>query len=130
MPQSNEAGEWRYETVHRMDRRCQGWDYTARCIYEITIELENRASRSLGRLLVRVSRPSSPAGASPWLPVEQLRGKSAAALQPDDIEARVERTPLGEAIYAHFWRMADFTPKFRFRGGFSPISARRSQAAD
>ena len=59
-PRLNEAGEWRYETVHRMDRRCQVWDYTARCIYEITIELENRASRSLGQLLVRAASPSSP----------------------------------------------------------------------
>ena len=112
-PQLNEAGEWRYATVHRMDRRCQGWDYTVRCIYEITIELENRASRSLGQLLVRAARPSSPSGASPWQPVEALRGESAAALQPDDVEARVARSPLGEAIYAHFWRMADFTPELK-----------------
>ena len=112
-PRLNEAGEWRYETVHRMDRRCQGWDYTARCIYEITIELENRASRSLGQLLVRAASPSSPSGASPWQPVAALCGETAAALQPDDIEARVERSPLGEAIYAHFWRIADFTPELK-----------------
>ena len=112
-PWLNEAGEWRYETVHRMDRRCPGWDYTARCIYEITIELENRASRSLGRLLVRAARPSSSTGASPWLPVAALRGAAAAALKPDDVEARVERSPLGEAIYAHFWRIADFTPELK-----------------
>ena len=99
-PRLNEAGEWRYATVHRMDRRCQGWDYTVRCIYEITIELENRASRSLGQLLVRAARPSSPSGASPWQPVEALRGESAAALQPDDAEARVARSPLGDLARA------------------------------
>ena len=35
----DENGAWRRETVHRMTRRCLGWDYGQRAIYEITVEL-------------------------------------------------------------------------------------------
>ena len=90
-----------------MDRRCLGWDYTARCIYEITIELENRALRLLGELQVRAR------GTDRWLAPGELDVGGAAALQPGDIEARVARSPLGEAVYAHFKRLGEFTPELR-----------------
>ena len=100
-------GEWRCETVHRMGRRCSGWDYSGRCIYEITLELANRVTRALGRLEVRVAG----AGRGDWVDVDALRGVG--GLVPESVEARVARTPLGEAILAHFLRMGDFTPEIR-----------------
>lgn len=33
----NDAGEWRYETLHHMGRRCRGWDYRDPAIYVITL---------------------------------------------------------------------------------------------
>ena len=101
------SGEWRCETVHRMGRRCSGWDYSGRCIYEITLELANRVTRALGRLEVRVAG----AGRGDWVDVDALRGVG--GLVPESVEARVARTPLGEAILAHFLRMGDFTPEIR-----------------
>ena len=46
----NDSGEWRCETVHHMGRRCKNWDYTARCIYEITVVLKDRRRNWLGEL--------------------------------------------------------------------------------
>ena len=113
-PKLNAEGAWRCETVHRMDRRCQGWDYRARCIYEITIELENRSQRLLGRLLVRSCGDTScSTGVSPWLPVESVRAEAVERWQPGDIEARVERSPLGEAVFAHFRRLGEFTNELK-----------------
>ena len=102
----NENGEWRYETVHHMGRRCIGWNYKGRCIYEITIVLANRASQALGRLLVR-QRGS---GEEPWLSVDEFRVKD---IEADQVEARVEKTALGEAVWRHFRRMGEFTPEIR-----------------
>ena len=101
------GGEWRCETVHRMGRRCNGWDYSGRCIYEITLELADRATRALGRLEVRVAD----AGRGAWGDVDARRGVG--GLTPESVEARVARTPLGEAILTHFLRMGEFTPEIR-----------------
>ena len=49
-PSLTEIGEWRYETVHHMGRRCWNWDYTERCIYEITVVLKDRRKGWLGCL--------------------------------------------------------------------------------
>ena len=49
-PSLNDSGEWRCETVHHMGRRCKNWDYTARCIYEITVVLKDRRRNWLGEL--------------------------------------------------------------------------------
>lgn len=46
-------GALRRETVHSMLRRLPGWNYRQRAIYQITITLADRASRSLGRLAVK-----------------------------------------------------------------------------
>ena len=101
------GGEWRCETVHRMGRRCNGWDYSGRCIYEITLELADRATRALGRLEVRVAG----AEGGDWVDVDALRGVG--GLVPESVEARVARTPLGETILTHFLRMGEFTPEIR-----------------
>ena len=49
-PSLNDSGEWRCETVHHMGRRCKNWDYTARCIYEITVVLKDRRRNWLGEV--------------------------------------------------------------------------------
>ena len=48
----DENGALRRETVPSMKRRCRDWDYRSRCIYMITVELADRRSKALGRLLV------------------------------------------------------------------------------
>ena len=46
-------GRLKRETKPHMGRRRNGWDYSSRSIYEITIVLANRRSGALGRLVVR-----------------------------------------------------------------------------
>ena len=127
-------GRLRRATVHHMGRRRNGWDYCAPCIYEITIVLEDRRSKALGRLVVRNpaacaadgERMGSPAacalggrtgdgareggGAGEWLSIDEAR---ALKLEPDQVVALVERSALGVAIFAHFRRIAEFTPEIR-----------------
>ena len=77
-------GRLRRATVHHMGRRRNGWDYCAPCIYEITIVLEDRRSKALGRLVVR--NPAACAvdggtdsgareggGAGEWLSIDEAR---------------------------------------------------------
>ena len=123
-------GRLRRETVHRMGRRRNGWNYCAPCIYEITIVLEDRRSKALGRLVVRnpaacaagAGRTGTPAAcaadggsrvggaAGEWLAIDEAKGLG---LEPDQVEARVERSVLGAAVFAHFRRIAEFTPEIR-----------------
>ena len=42
---------WWRETIHHMGRRCLNWDYSARCIYMVTITQEDRSQPLLGRLV-------------------------------------------------------------------------------
>lgn len=41
----------RQEVKHHMGRRCFNWDYSSRCIYMITITLDDRSRPALGRLV-------------------------------------------------------------------------------
>lgn len=42
---------WWCEVKHHMGRRCLNWDYSARCIYMVTITQEDRSRPLLGRLV-------------------------------------------------------------------------------
>ena len=75
---------------HRMTRRCDGWDYRARAIYQITLVQADRRRPALGRLVV-----DDPAAT------------------PEAVAARVEPSALGAAILAHWKRLGDFTPEIR-----------------
>ena len=90
VPAAQAVGPPRCETIHRMTRRCQNWDYRARAIYQITIVQENRRKPLLGRL-------------------EILKGGP----MPEDVEARVVPNALGEAILAHWKRIGEFTPEIK-----------------
>lgn len=73
-----------------MTRRCNGWDYRARAIYQITLVQADRRRPALGRLVVE--DPSA---------------------VPEAVAARVEPSALGAAILAHWKRLGDFTPEIR-----------------
>ena len=83
-------GEVRRETVHRMTRRCDGWDYRQRAIYQVTLVQADRARPLLGRLVI--DDPKAP---------------------PEAVTARVEPSELGAAILAHWKRLGDFTPEIK-----------------
>lgn len=83
-------GEARRETVHRMTRRCDGWDYRQRAIYQVTLVQADRARPLLGRLVI--DDPKAP---------------------PEAVTARVEPSELGVAILAHWKRLGDFTPEIK-----------------
>lgn len=83
-------GEARRETVHRMTRRCDGWDYRQRAIYQVTLVQADRARPLLGRLVI--DDPKAP---------------------PEAVTARVEPSELGAAILAHWKRLGDFTPEIK-----------------
>ena len=82
--------EARRETVHRMTRRCDGWDYRQRAIYQVTLVQADRARPLLGRLVI--DDPKAP---------------------PEAVTARVEPSELGAAILAHWKRLGDFTPEIK-----------------
>lgn len=82
--------EARRETVHRMTRRCDGWDYRQRAIYQVTLIQADRARPLLGRLVI--DDPKAP---------------------PEAVTARVEPSELGVAILAHWKRLGDFTPEIK-----------------
>lgn len=82
--------EARRETVHRMTRRCDGWDYRQRAIYQVTLVQADRARPLLGRLAI--DDPKAP---------------------PEAVTARVEPSELGAAILAHWKRLGDFTPEIK-----------------
>ena len=82
--------EARRETIHRMTRRCDGWDYRQRAIYQVTLVQVDRARPLLGRLVI--DDPKAP---------------------PEAVTARVEPSELGAAILAHWKRLGDFTPEIK-----------------
>lgn len=82
--------EARRETIHRMTRRCDGWDYRQRAIYQVTLVQADRARPLLGRLVI--DDPKAP---------------------PEVVTARVEPSELGVAILAHWKRLGDFTPEIK-----------------
>lgn len=82
--------EARRETIHRMTRRCDGWNYRQRAIYQVTLVQADRRQPALGRLVI--DDPTAP---------------------PDAVTARVEPSELGAAILAHWKRLGDFTPEIK-----------------
>ena len=102
----DENGAWRRETVHSMTRRCLGWDYGQRAIYEITVVLADRRSKALGRLLVGD-------GAGGWVEPAEARGLG---LQPEDVTARVELTALGKAVADCWESIPKFYPQVKIIG--------------
>ncbi len=82
--------EERRETVHRMTRRRDGWDYRQRAIYQITLVQADRRRPALGRLVI--DDPTAP---------------------PEAVTARIEPSALGAAILAHWKRIGDFTPEIK-----------------
>ena len=82
--------EARRETIHRMTRRCDGWDYLQRAIYQVTLVQADRARSLLGRLVI--DDPKAP---------------------PEAVTARIEPSELGVAILAHWKRLGDFTPEIK-----------------
>ena len=82
--------EVRRETIHRMTRRCAGWDYRQRAIYQITLVQADRRRPLLGRLVI--DDPKAP---------------------PEAVTARIEPSVLGAAILAHWKRLGDFTPEIK-----------------
>ena len=73
-----------------MTRRCDGWDYCARAIYQITLVQADRRRPALGRLVI-----DDPSAA------------------PEAVAAWVEPSALGAAILAHWKRLGDFAPEIR-----------------
>ena len=89
-----------------MTRRCLDWDYSQRAIYEITVELADRRTKALGRLLIGD-------GAGGWvMPAEARR----LGLEPERVTARVELTSLGKAVADCWESIPKFYPKIRVIG--------------
>ena len=97
------GGEKTHAVIHRMTRRCWGWDYRQRAIYMITLVQRDRREPLLGRLEVADGRGG-------W--VTPVKAKSL-GLRPEQIEARVVLSELGAAILAHWKRIGDYTPEIK-----------------
>ena len=96
-PHLTESGEWRFETVHHMGRRCRDWDYTERCIYEITVVLKDRSKGWLGSLRENAQTQDRRENAQ-----TQARGENAQGRANSGKRARgdwhIELTRDGEAV--------------------------------
>ena len=89
-----------------MTRRCLDWNYGQRAIYEITVELADRRSKALGRLLIGD-------GAGGWVAPVEARGLG---LRPEDVAAKVELTALGKAVADCWESIPKFYPKIKIIG--------------
>jgi len=114
-----------------------GWDYQRPAYYVITVVCYDRRAAPLGELEVkmpvagaagaeegnggwipcppgfRLGAPSCPAGA-PFSPAGAPSCPAGASPQLfRSLRARVRRSALGEAVFAHFRRMGEFTPGLR-----------------
>lgn len=101
------------ETIHRMTRRLVGWDYRAPSIYQITIVLEDRRSKALGRLVIEdpASRGrNAAASGGGWI---EPSAAARLGISPESVEAKIELSPLGEAILEHWKRIGEFTPEIK-----------------
>ena len=79
------------ETKHRMGRRCNGWDYSQRAIYMVTLNLKERGRPVLAEWPVRlaVSGEAQNSGGNWACP----------------------RTPLGEKVLSCWRRIPEFWPQ-------------------
>ena len=102
----DENGAQRRETVPSMKRRCRDWDYRSRCIYMITVELADRRSKALGRLLVGDHEGR-------W--VEPTVAKTL-GLRPDEVRAKVELSEIGAAVAGCWEAIEKFYPQVRVIG--------------
>ena len=89
-----------------MLRRCLNWDYRQKAIYQITLTLADRASQALGRIVVRRRGE----GDDKW---RELAAAKAERIEPDEIEAKVVLTALGEEILALWKRFSEFTSEIK-----------------
>ena len=108
----DESGRLKRETIPRMGRRLRGWDYKRPGYYVITIVKADRRSNDFGQVLVKLPRLAikelvrSP-NEGEWISLEDAKKFN---FNVDDIEAKVEFSPLGRAVFNHFRRMGEFTP--------------------
>jgi len=101
----DENGALRRETIHSMLRRLPGWDYRGRAIYQITITLADRSSQALGRLEVK--------GPGGWVSVAEAARSGREPYRPEEIEARVVASELGEAVRRCWGEIAEQWPGVR-----------------
>ena len=97
------GGENAHAVIHRMTRRCRGWDYRQRAIYMITLVQRERREPLLARLEVAD-------GHDGWVTAAAAKSLG---LRPEAVEARVVLSELGAAILAHWKRIGDYTPEIR-----------------
>jgi len=98
----DESGALRRETIHSMLRRLPGWNYRRPWIYQITFVCADRRAAPLGRVVARKR------GDTAWRSLPEARRTK---ILPDEIEAKVDRSPLGEAVFGLFRRFPEFTPE-------------------
>ena len=110
----------RAETKHSMLRRCNGWDYRQRCIYQITLVLADRRSQALGRLEIPEATASGtrqPRAAA--LGTEQPEATaSGTGLSLDSVleaaaSSYIALSPAGEAVKREFWALGEHHPEIK-----------------
>ena len=90
----------RAETKHSMLRRCNGWDYRQRCIYQITLVLADRKSQALGRLVI----PEATASCT---------GLSFDSVLEAAASSYIALSPAGEAVKREFWALGEHHPEIK-----------------
>ena len=83
-----------------MLRRCNGWDYRQRCIYQITLVLADRKSQALGRLVI----PEATASCT---------GLSFDSVLEAAASSYIALSPAGEAVKREFWALGEHHPEIK-----------------
>ena len=120
----------RLETKHSMLRRCNGWDYRQPCIYQITLVLDDRKSKALGRLEI----PALPSGAQDrplsaqdrplqvqgrLFQAQNASGSSVPSAEAIGLalalaaSAEIALTQAGEAVKREFWALGEHHPEIK-----------------
>jgi len=98
------------ETKHSMLKRCNGWDYRQRCIYQITLVLADRRSQALGRLEIPEATASGtrqPRAAAIGTELSFDSVLEAAA------SSYIALSPAGEAVKREFWALGEHHPEIK-----------------
>lgn len=115
---------WRYETEHSMTRRMVAHDYHSRCIYMLTLTLQDRHTPLLGSLEWAPSVPSLPAFPSSLpgaCPAPTLGSPSAAPGSPSAAPGSVRcssaaafrPSPLGEQVANEWHNLSQAYPQLQ-----------------
>ena len=103
---------WWRETIHHMGRRCRDWDYGARAIYMITINLKERGRPVMAEWprFLDVSGQAQEQNLPVSGQAQNWPGSGLRSASPETAKIYMPLTPLGEKVLSCWRRIPEFRP--------------------